>query len=111
VEVVEQAAEMAEEAGISCEIIDLRTIVPWDVETVASSVLKTGRLVVSHEAPLTGGFAAEIAATIQSRCFLYLESPIARVTGLDTPFPLTLEKEYMPGPLKVFEAIHRTMDF
>ncbi|MCE3028006.1 alpha-ketoacid dehydrogenase subunit beta [Salinicola sp. DM10] len=111
VEVVEQAAEMAEEAGISCEIIDLRTIVPWDVETVASSVLKTGRLVVSHEAPLTGGFAAEIAATIQSRCFLYLESPIARVTGLDTPFPLTLEKEYMPGPLKVFEAIQQTMDF
>ncbi|WP_106419028.1 alpha-ketoacid dehydrogenase subunit beta [Salinicola tamaricis] len=110
-EVVEQAAEMAEEAGISCEIIDLRTIVPWDVETVASSVLKTGRLVVSHEAPLTGGFAAEIAATIQSRCFLYLESPIARVTGLDTPFPLTLEKEYMPGPLKVFEAIQQTMDF
>ncbi|WP_087720153.1 alpha-ketoacid dehydrogenase subunit beta [Salinicola salarius] len=110
-EVIEQAAEMAEKSGISCELIDLRTIVPWDIETVAASVFKTGRLVVSHEAPLTGGFAAEIAATIQQRCFLYLESPIERVTGLDTPFPLTLEKEYMPGPLKVFDAIHRTMDF
>jgi len=110
-EVIEQAAEMAEKSGISCELIDLRTIVPWDIETVAASVFKTGRLVVSHEAPLTGGFAAEIAATIQQRCFLYLESPIERVTGLDTPFPLTLEKEYMPGPLKVLDAIHRTMDF
>jgi 2-oxoisovalerate dehydrogenase E1 component beta subunit len=110
-EVIEQAAEMAEKAGVSCELIDLRTIVPWDIETVAASVLKTGRLIVSHEAPLTGGFAAEVAATIQSRCFLYLESPIERVAGLDTPFPLTLEKEYMPGPLKVLDAIHRTMDF
>ncbi|NRB54692.1 MAG: alpha-ketoacid dehydrogenase subunit beta [Salinicola sp.] len=110
-EVIEQAAEMAGKEGVSCELIDLRTIVPWDVETVVESVLKTGRLIVSHEAPLTGGFAAEVAATIQNRCFLYLESPIERVTGLDTPFPLTLEKEYMPGPLKVLDAIHRTMDF
>lgn len=110
-EVTEQAAEMAEKSGISCEIIDLRTVVPWDIDTVVESVLKTGRLVVSHEAPLTGGFAAEIAAMIQSRCFLYLESPIERVAGLDTPFPLTLEKEYMPGPLKVLDAIHRTMEF
>ncbi|KAA0018767.1 alpha-ketoacid dehydrogenase subunit beta [Salinicola corii] len=110
-EVIEQAADMAGKEGVSCELIDLRTIVPWDVETVVESVLKTGRLIVSHEAPLTGGFAAEVAATIQNRCFLYLESPIERVTGLDTPFPLTLEKEYMPGPLKVLDAIHRTMDF
>ncbi|OLO02983.1 alpha-ketoacid dehydrogenase subunit beta [Salinicola socius] len=110
-EVIEQAAEMAEKEGVSCELIDLRTIVPWDIETVVQSVLKTGRLIVSHEAPLTGGFASEIAATVQSRCFLYLESPIERVTGLDTPFPLTLEKEYMPGPLKVLDAIHRTMNF
>lgn len=110
-EVIEQAADMAGKEGVSCELIDLRTIVPWDVETVVESVLKTGRLIVSHEAPLTGGFAAEVAATIQNRCFLYLESPIERVTGLDTPFPLTLEKEYMPGTLKVLDAIHRTMDF
>nr|WP_299242704.1 transketolase C-terminal domain-containing protein [uncultured Halomonas sp.] len=110
-EMVEKAAELAEKEGISCEIIDLRTIVPWDVETVVESVLKTGRLLVTHEAPLTGGFAGEIAATIQQRCFLYLESPIARVTGLDTPFPLTLEKEYMPDHLKIFEAIKQSIDY
>lgn len=110
-EMVEKAAELAEKEGISCEIIDLRTIVPWDVDTVAESVLKTGRLVVTHEAPLTGGFAGEIAATIQQRCFLYLESPIARVTGLDTPFPLALEKEYMPDHLKIFEAIKHSIDY
>lgn len=110
-EVIEQAVEMAEKDGISCEVIDLRTILPWDVETVANSVLKTGRLVVTHEAPLTGGFAGEIAATIQERCFLYLESPIARVTGMDTPFPLVLEKEHLPNHLKVFEAIRSSVDF
>ncbi|HET8791511.1 MAG TPA: transketolase C-terminal domain-containing protein [Modicisalibacter sp.] len=110
-EMVEKASELAEKEGISCEIIDLRTIVPWDVETVVESVLKTGRLVVTHEAPLTGGFAGEIAATIQQRCFLYLESPIARVTGLDTPFPLALEKEYMPDHLKVFEAIKDSINY
>ncbi|WP_192036914.1 transketolase C-terminal domain-containing protein [Halomonas sp. YLGW01] len=111
VEVMEQAAELAEKEGISCEIIDLRSILPWDAETVATSVLKTGRLVISHEAPLTGGFAGEIAATIQERCFLYLESPISRVTGMDTPFPLTLEKEYLPDRLKVFEAIKASMAY
>ncbi|WP_136255778.1 alpha-ketoacid dehydrogenase subunit beta [Onishia niordana] len=110
-EVIEEAAELAEKEGISCEIIDLRSILPWDVDTVATSVLKTGRLVISHEAPLTGGFAGEIAATIQERCFLYLESPISRVTGLDTPFPLTLEKEYLPDRLKVFEAIKASMAY
>ncbi|WP_166260402.1 alpha-ketoacid dehydrogenase subunit beta [Marinobacter salicampi] len=110
-EVIGQAVEMAEKDGISCEVIDLRTILPWDVEKVAASVLKTGRLVVTHEAPLTGGFAGEIAATIQERCFLYLESPIARVTGLDTPFPLALEKEYLPDHLKVYEAIRTSVEF
>lgn len=110
-EMTEKAAELAEKAGVSCEVIDLRTIVPWDIDTVAESVFKTGRLVVTHEAPLTGGFAGEIAATIQERCFLYLESPIARVTGLDTPFPLALEKEYMPDHLKIFEAIKQSMSF
>lgn len=110
-EVIEQAVEMAEKEGISCEVIDLRTILPWDVDTVAESVLKTGRLVVTHEAPLTGGFAGEIAATIQERCFLYLESPIARVTGMDTPFPLVLEKEHFPNHLKVYEAIRESVEF
>ncbi|MBN7821113.1 alpha-ketoacid dehydrogenase subunit beta [Bowmanella yangjiangensis] len=110
-EIMEKAAELADKAGISCEIIDLRSILPWDVETVCQSVVKTGRLLISHEAPQTGGFASEIAATVQERCFLNLESPIARVCGLDTPYPLAHEKEYMPDHLKVFEAIKRTVNY
>ncbi|MBT1445516.1 alpha-ketoacid dehydrogenase subunit beta [Shewanella sp. JM162201] len=110
-EIIEKAADMAEKEGISCEIIDLRTLAPWDVGTVAESVKKTGRLLVNHEAPLTGGFAGEIAATIQEECFLYLESPIARVCGLDTPYPLIHEKEYMPDALKTFEAIKASVNF
>ncbi|MBY6222181.1 alpha-ketoacid dehydrogenase subunit beta [Marinobacter nauticus] len=110
-DVIDLAVERAEKEGISCEVIDLRSILPWDVETVANSVLKTGRLVITHEAPLTGGFAGEIAATIQERCFLYLESPIARVTGMDTPFPLVLEKEHLPNHLKVYEAIRESVEF
>lgn len=110
-DVIDQAVERAEKEGISCEVIDLRSILPWDVETVANSVIKTGRLVITHEAPLTGGFAGEIAATIQERCFLYLESPIARVTGMDTPFPLVLEKEHLPNHLKVYEAIRESVEF
>lgn len=111
VEIIEKAAEMAEKQGISCEVIDLRTVLPWDVETVANSVVKTGRLIISQEAPLTGGFASEISATIQSECFLHLESPIDRVCGLDTPYPLAQEKEYMADHLKVYEAILRSVQF
>ncbi|HAT42965.1 MAG TPA: alpha-ketoacid dehydrogenase subunit beta [Rheinheimera sp.] len=110
-EICEKAVEMAEAAGISCELIDLRSILPWDVDTVAESVKKTGRLVINHEAPLTGGFAGEIAATIQERCFLHLESPIQRVCGLDTPYPLALEKEYVADHLKTFEAIKAAVNF
>ncbi|WP_426416932.1 alpha-ketoacid dehydrogenase subunit beta [Aestuariirhabdus sp. LZHN29] len=111
VEIAEQAMEMAEHQGVSCELIDLRTIAPWDVDTVAASVTKTGRLLITHEAPLTGGFAGEIAATIQQHCFLYLESPISRVTGLDTPYPLAHEKEYIPDHLKVYEALMASVQF
>ncbi|WP_335903423.1 alpha-ketoacid dehydrogenase subunit beta [Shewanella algae] len=110
-EIIEKAADMAKEEGIDCEVIDLRTLAPWDVETVAESVKKTGRLLINHEAPLTGGFAGEIAATIQQKCFLYLESPISRVCGLDTPYPLIHEKEYMPDALKTFEAIKASVNF
>ena len=110
-EIIEKAADMAKEEGIDCEVIDLRTLAPWDVETVTESVKKTGRLLINHEAPLTGGFAGEIAATIQQECFLYLESPISRVCGLDTPYPLIHEKEYMPDALKTFEAIKASVNF
>jgi len=110
-EIIEKAAEMAEKDGVSSEIIDLRSIQPWDADTICQSVEKTGRLLINHEAPLTGGFAAEVAATVQERCFLNLESPIARVCGLDTPYPLAHEKEYMPDHLKTYEAIMRTMHY
>lgn len=110
-EYVEKAAEMAAKDGISCELIDLRTLLPWDADTVAASVKKTGRLLVTQEAPLTSGFASEIAATIQQRCFLHLESPIERVCGLDTPYPLAHEKEYMADALKIYEGIKRSVNF
>ncbi|MFT5634745.1 MAG: 2-oxoisovalerate dehydrogenase E1 component beta subunit [Cognaticolwellia sp.] len=111
VEIVENAAALAAADGISCEIIDLRTILPWDIETVANSVTKTGRFVVSQEAPLTAGFASEIAASIQQECFLHLEAPIARVCGMDTPYPLALEKEYAADHLKIYEAIKNSMTY
>eukprot|EP01104_Vermistella_antarctica_P009228 TRINITY_DN235_c0_g1_i1.p1 TRINITY_DN235_c0_g1~~TRINITY_DN235_c0_g1_i1.p1 ORF type:complete len:426 (+),score=108.27 TRINITY_DN235_c0_g1_i1:70-1347(+) len=110
--ILEEAAAMAEsQLGVSCEVIDLRTVAPWDVETVVDSVTKTGRLVISHEAPVTGGFGGEVAATIQQHCFLSLESPIGRVCGYDTPFPLVFEPMYFPGTLKVFDAIKKCVNY
>ena len=106
-----RAAKMALKDGIHCEVIDLRTLLPWDLETVAASVTKTGRLIISHEAPRTGGFAGEISAAVQEQCFLSLESPIMRVAGMDTPFPLVFEKEYLPDYLKVYEAIKQSVNF
>ena len=108
---IDKAADLAAEQGISCEVIDLCSLLPWDRDSVAKSVTKTGRLLISHEAPLTGGFAGEIAATIQQHCFLSLEAPIARVTGLDTPFPLAHEKQYLPDYLKIFETILATCNY
>lgn len=110
-EILQKAADLAANDGISCEVIDLRSILPWDIETIANSVIKTGRLLVSQEAPLTAGFASEIAATIQQECFLHLESPVERVCGLDTPYPLALEKEYVADHLKIYEAIKRSINY
>ena len=91
---------------VSVELIDLRTIYPMDIETIAESVRKTGRAVVVHEAPRTGGFGAEISAQIQEHCFLYLEAPVQRVTGFDTAMPYyKLEQEYLPGPERITSAI------
>ena len=109
--VLEKACKAADALGISCELIDLQTLIPWDVESVVSSVVKTGKLIVSHEAPITSGFGAEIVSTIQEKCFLHLEAPIQRICGLDTPFPLVFEKFYVPDDLKNLEAIKTVMDF
>jgi 2-oxoisovalerate dehydrogenase E1 component beta subunit len=97
--------------GFTAELIDLRTIYPWDVETVCASVNKTGRLLIAHEAPQTGGFAGEIAATVQDKCFLRLESPIKRVCGWDIPFPLVYEKFYVPSAIRCYDAILKTLKF
>lgn len=110
--VLEKACDMAlADYGISCELIDLRTILPWDVDCVLESVTKTGKLVVSHEAPITCGFGAEVVATVQEQSFLNLEAPIQRVCGYDTPFPLVFEKHYVPDELKNLEAIKRVVDY
>ena len=105
------ATKMAEELGISIELIDLRTILPWDEETVINSVKKTRRCIVTHEAPLTCGFGAELAAKIQEKCFDYLEAPVRRITGYDTPFPLVFEPMYLPDRFKLFEAMKETVDY
>src|SRR5262249_20954145 len=84
------AAEQAAQKGVSCELIDLRTLWPLDLDALVQSVTKTGRCVIVHEAPRTCGFGAEIAALLQERCFTSLCAPIQRVTGFDTPFPYTL---------------------
>jgi 2-oxoisovalerate dehydrogenase E1 component beta subunit len=103
--VCEAAADMAQEQGKSVEIIDLRSILPWDTETVLESVKKTGRLVVAQEAPRTCGFASEVSATVAEKAIEYLQAPIGRVAGFDTPFPYTLEHVYKPDKKRVLNAI------
>ncbi len=105
------AAERSLKEGIEVELIDLRTLMPFDWETIQISVEKTGRVVIVHEAPRTCGFGAEIAALIAERCILHLQAPIRRVAGLDTPFPYTLEKLYMPDVPRVLDAIRETAAF
>ncbi|MFO0782755.1 MAG: alpha-ketoacid dehydrogenase subunit beta [Phycisphaerales bacterium] len=103
---VVQCMQAIEKCGRSVELIDLRTISPVDVDTIEASVKKTGRCVVVHEAPLTCGFGAEIAARIMERCFLHLEAPVQRVTGFDTIMPYyKLELDYMPDATRVGRAI------
>jgi 2-oxoisovalerate dehydrogenase E1 component beta subunit len=110
--VLQAACDLAKQQyGIEAELIDLQTILPWDADTVEQSVSKTGKLIVSHEAPLTCGFGAEVVATLQERCFLSLEAPIQRVCGYDTPFPLVFEKYYIPNELKNLEAIKFVCDY
>lgn len=106
------AAQMAkEELGVSIEIIDLRTILPWDQTTVINSVKKTGKCIITHEAPITCGFGAELASKIQEKAFDHLEAPLKRVAGYDTPFPLAFEPLYLPDRFKLFEAIKETMEY
>jgi pyruvate/2-oxoglutarate/acetoin dehydrogenase E1 component len=106
-----QAASVLEEDGVSVEVIDIRTLTPLDRDGIAASVEKTGRAVVVHEAPLTGGFAGEIAATIQERCLYSLRAPVQRVTGWDTVFPLKRsEGHYLPSVDRITAAARKTLE-
>jgi 2-oxoisovalerate dehydrogenase E1 component beta subunit len=105
------AVDKAAADGISCELIDLRSLLPLDSDAILKSVRKTGRCVVVHEAPKTCGFGAELAALIQERALSSLEAPVVRVTGYDTPFPYALEMDYLPSPDRIRGGIDRTLDY
>jgi 2-oxoisovalerate dehydrogenase E1 component beta subunit len=108
--IVHVAEAAADETGIDAEIIDIRTLLPLDTETIEASVRKTGRCVVAHEATLTSGYGAELAALVQQSCFYHLEAPILRVTGWDTPYPHAQEWEYFPGPARIGRALQAVME-
>ncbi|NOU28909.1 MAG: alpha-ketoacid dehydrogenase subunit beta [Polyangiaceae bacterium] len=105
------AAEQASEQGVEAEIVDLRTLWPVDIDTIVESVKKTGRVVVVHEAPRTCGFGAELVSLVTERAFLHLEAPPVRVTGFDTPFPYTLEMDYLPLAHRILPALLETAKF
>jgi pyruvate dehydrogenase E1 component beta subunit len=107
-----QCMQAIEKSGRSIELVDLRTIYPFDIEAVEASVKKTGRCVVVHEAPLTCGFGSEISARIMEHCFLHLEAPVQRVAGFDTTMPYyKLELEYMPDAVRIGRAIDDVMAY
>jgi len=106
---VHVARAAIEESHTDAELIDLRTLVPLDLETICASVEKTGRCIVVHEAPRTGGFGAEVAALVQQHCFWSLEAPIERVTGWDTPFPHAQESLYLPSRERITQAVQRAL--
>ncbi len=105
VPVVEKAAAQAAEQGIQCEVVDLRTLLPLDEQGVLDAARKTGRCVIVHEAPRFCGYGAEISAMIAENIIEYMEAPVRRVTGFDTPFPNTLEHHYLPDERRVLDAI------
>jgi 2-oxoisovalerate dehydrogenase E1 component beta subunit len=104
------ALAAAGESGVDAEVIDLRTLHPLDLDTILASVRKTGRCVVVHEATLTSGFGAELAALVQEHCFFHLEAPVRRVAGWDTPYPHAQEWTYFPGPARVAAALVEVME-
>jgi pyruvate dehydrogenase E1 component subunit beta len=111
VETCRDALPLASKAGISVELIDLRSLLPFDIEAIINSAKKTGRVVIAHEAPKIGGFGAEIAAQISERAIDSLQAPILRVAGYDTPFPYALENSYLPSPERVFTAISKIASY
>lgn len=108
---VSESAEKLAAEGIDCEVLDLRTLWPVDIDTIVASAEKTGRVVIIHEATRTCGFGAELSALIHERCMLKLEAPVQRVTGFDTPFPYSLEHDYLPSHARIKAAVERTLQF
>ncbi|MEO4040599.1 alpha-ketoacid dehydrogenase subunit beta [Hoeflea sp. CAU 1731] len=104
------AEAAASETGIDAEIVDLRTLLPLDIDTIVNSIRKTGRCMILHEATRTSGFGAELSAQIQEECFYNLEAPIVRVTGWDTPYPHAQEWHYFPGPERVGRELENLME-
>ena len=111
VHVCVEAAKRAADDEIDCEVVDLRSLVPLDEDALLESVKKTGRIVVVHEAPKSCGLGAEIVSLVNEKCFLHLEAPPKRVTGFDTPFPYTLEMEYLPLAHRILPAIVETASY
>ena len=111
VPVVERAAATAAESGIECNIVDLRTLMPLDEDGVLEAAKSTGRVVTVHEAPRFCGYGAEISAMIAENVIEYMEAPIRRVTGFDTPFPNTLEHHYLPDERRVLDAIEEVHSY
>ncbi|MFL0356809.1 alpha-ketoacid dehydrogenase subunit beta [Erythrobacter sp. GH1-10] len=107
---VHVAESVCREKGVNAEILDLRTLVPLDIEAIEASVKKTGRCLIVHEATRTSGFGAELSALVTERCFYHLEAPVERVTGFDTPYPHSLEWAYFPGPVRIGEAIDKILE-
>ena len=107
---VHVALAAAHDAGIDAEVIDLRTLMPVDIDTITQSIEKTGRCVIVHEATRTSGYGAELSALVQENCFYHLEAPIERVAGWDTPYPHAFEWQYFPGPGRVADAMRRAME-
>jgi len=106
---VHVAVAACEESGIDAEVIDLRTLVPLDLDAIVASVARTGRCVVAHEATLTSGFGAELCALLQEHAFFHLEAPIERVAGWDTPYPHAHEWSYFPGPARLTAAMQKVL--
>lgn len=107
---VHVALSAIEESEIDAELIDLRSIVPLDVDAIEASVKKTGRCIIFHEASRFGGFGGELSALVQERCFYHLEAPIERVCGWDTPYPHAFEWDYFPGPTRLIKAMRRVLE-
>jgi pyruvate dehydrogenase E1 component beta subunit len=107
----ERAADELAADGIRATVVDLRTLVPFDVDTVVQAAVRTGRVVVVQEAPLSAGFGAEVVATIHEEAFYDLEAPIQRVTGWDTPYPPPrAEEHYFPSVARICAAVRATLD-